>query len=148
MKLIAHRGNLAGPDKNNENTLSTINKVLELGYDIELDVRLVDGIWYLGHDNPDYQFDPDFLKDNRIWTHCKNYQALNQLITEPKINCFWHQEDDYTITSKGYIWAYPGKISGSNSICVMPEWNSMQVPKDVYGICSDYVGNEELFSVL
>ena len=30
-----------------------------------------------------------------------------------KMNChyFWHQEDDYTITSKGIIWAYPGKVN-------------------------------------
>ena len=24
-------------------------------------------------------------------------------------NYFWHQEDDYTLTSEGYVWVYPGK---------------------------------------
>ena len=39
-----------------------------------------------------------------------------------KSNYFWHQNDDYTITSKGYIWAYPGKKLNKNAIYVLPEW--------------------------
>ena len=40
MKLIAHRGNLSGPDRERENTTDTIRKALEEGFDVELDVRL------------------------------------------------------------------------------------------------------------
>jgi len=149
MKLIAHRGNLSGPDRERENTTDTIRKALEEGFDVELDVRLVNGSWFLGHDSPDYLFDPDLLKDQRIWTHCKNYNALSVLVTEPVVNCFWHQEDDFTLTSRGYIWAYPGKlveVNNSVSICVMPEWDDMKIPKNIYGICSDFVRNLTLDS--
>jgi hypothetical protein len=38
----------------------------------------------------------------------KTYETLEMLI-KTKCHYFWHQEDDYTITSKGFIWVYPGK---------------------------------------
>ena len=59
-----------------------------------------------------------------------------------KINChyFWHQEDDYTITSKGIIWTYPGKLLLKNSICVLPELFNKQI-LNCLGICSDYIQN-------
>jgi hypothetical protein len=56
--------------------------------------------------------------------HAKNVQALAELLTLSKtlgFKCFFHDTDDYTITSDGYIWAYPGKELVTGSICVMPE---------------------------
>ena len=53
MKIIAHRANLNGPNLNDENQISSINKCIDLGFDVEIDVRLVKGKLYLGHDNPD-----------------------------------------------------------------------------------------------
>jgi hypothetical protein len=59
-------------------------------------------------------------------------------------NYFWHQEDDYTLTSKNFIWTYPGKEYKSKSVIVMPEWGNMSYDAlrnvECYGICSDYVG--------
>jgi hypothetical protein len=49
--------------------------------------------------------------------------ALNEFPNENLLNYFFHQEDDITLTSKGYIWAYPGKQPIKNSIAVMPELN-------------------------
>ena len=61
--------------------------------------------------------------------------ALEQI----KAHYFWHQEDDYTITSKGYIWTYPGKKILPKSICVLPERvNYKKI--DCLGICSDFIG--------
>ena len=57
---------------------------------------------------------------------------------------FWHQEDDFTLTSKNYIWTYPGKPYTPKSIIVMPEDNLKlfdfnQIKEyDVYGVCTDY----------
>ena len=62
------------------------------------------------------------------------------MLLESDIHCFWHQEDDATLTSKGYIWAYPGKQPIKNSIAVMPEIYSDDVSKCI-GICSDYIIN-------
>jgi len=52
------------------------------------------------------------------------------------IHCFWHQEDDVTLTSKGYLWTYSGKELTENSIAVLPE---KKPDVEVAGICSDYV---------
>ena len=57
------------------------------------------------------------------------------------LNCFWHQQDDYTITSKGFIWAYPSKKLTKNSIAVLPESSNYTLDelKNSYGICSDNI---------
>jgi hypothetical protein len=51
MIIISHRGNLYGPDKENENKPDQIQKVLNLGYYVEIDVWFIDEKLYLGHDN-------------------------------------------------------------------------------------------------
>ena len=53
------------------------------------------------------------------------------------VHCFWHQGDDYTLTSNGYIWTYPGKLLTTKSICVKP--NSIEEIKGCSGVCSDYI---------
>ena len=64
--------------------------------------------------------------------------ALNEFPNQHFLNYFFHQEDDITLTSKGYIWAYPGKQPIKNSIAVMPELNKDDLTKAT-GICSDYI---------
>jgi len=56
------------------------------------------------------------------------------------INYFWHQTDDFTLTSRGYIWTYPKKEYFEKSVIVNLDES---VPKNlkVYGICSDYIEN-------
>ena len=55
-----------------------------------------------------------------MWCHAKNFEALEYL-TRCAAHCFYHQEDDYTITSRGFIWAYPGQPGGRYTIAVHPE---------------------------
>ena len=31
------------------------------------------------------------------------------MLSYSDIHCFRHQEDDVTLTSRGYMWTYPGK---------------------------------------
>jgi hypothetical protein len=102
----------------------------------------------LGHDKSQYQVPMTWLvkrKDN-IWIHCKDFKSLDVLSNSPvDFNYFWHQEDDFTLTSKNYIWTYPGKSFTSRSILVMPEWNiNLNQFVDIlnyecFGVCSDYV---------
>lgn len=124
-----------------ENEPSYIEESLAAGYDVEVDVWFYEGGIWLGHDKPTYHVNPSFLKMEGLWCHAKNFAALNALRIVGA-EYFWHQEDDYTLTSSGYIWTYPGKKLGHCSIMVMPEscfdgLNS--IDKSVYGICSDYV---------
>ncbi len=38
--------------------------------------------------------------------------------TYDTLNFFWHENDKYTLTSKNFIWTYPGEKTGGNSIIV------------------------------
>jgi hypothetical protein len=139
MKLIAHRGLFNGPDSEKENHPDQIQAALDLGFECEVDVWLVDEQYFLGHDKPTYPVSRTYVENDKFWVHCKNVEALESL---PGLNCFWHQNDDYTLTLNGYVWAYPGKPLSASSICVMPEWNSEPgiIPCGEYaGVCSDYV---------
>tara|TARA_B100000131_G_C17952877_1_gene547177 strand:+ start:142 stop:582 length:441 start_codon:yes stop_codon:yes gene_type:complete len=137
MILISHRGNLSGKNDDKENHPDYIQTALDKGFDVEIDVWYKDGEWYLGHDKPQYQVDLEYLKNDKFWCHAKNIEALNQMLEED-IHCFWHQEDDVTLTSKGFMWTYPGKQLTSKSICVLPEKNN-EIPKKCLGICSDFI---------
>lgn len=138
MILISHRGNVYGPEPRLENNPVYINSALEENYHVEIDVWKIKDSWFLGHDHPDYRVDEDYLKHKRLLLHAKNLEALKSLL-ELDLHCFWHQEDHYTITSRGLIISYPGYASGENVICMKPELLSMDTIRESYAICSDYV---------
>lgn len=147
MKLIAHRGLLNGPDESIENHPDQITLAIDQKFDCEVDLWVDQARYWLGHDSPQYAIDKDFLIKHRknLWIHAKNLPALYWLSTTNKFfNYFWHQTDDFVITSQGYIWAYPGKALTDRSVMVMPEWEdkTLQNTKQAncYGICSDWVG--------
>lgn len=146
MILISHRGNVIGADPNRENSPDYIDEALALGIWCEIDLRIKDGGLYLGHDYAQYPISAEFLakRQNSLWVHCKDYKALQWALSN-KLHCFWHQEDDYTITSQQYIWVYPGKSVPHDwqSVIVMPEQH-MTIEEiktlEIYGICSDIPG--------
>lgn len=141
MRLIAHRGLINGPDQILENNPKQIEKVLKMGFDAEIDLWINEGSLFLGHDKPQYQIQRNFLNSDNLWIHAKNHEALIWLTTSD-LNYFWHQNDDYVITSHCYVWAYPGKLTSPRSICVMPEWHDpdfKNIPLNCFGICSDYI---------
>jgi len=143
MKLIAHRGNINGKSEL-ENSPEYILQALQLGYDVEIDVWYKDGKIMLGHDEPKYDFTWSLIFDygEKMWFHAKNVEALNWFIDDEanSLNYFWHDEDDYTLTSKNYIWTYPEKQLTKKSICVLPEWNKFkQDVSGCAGVCSDYI---------
>lgn len=138
MILISHRGNINGKNPQLENNPKYILEALYLGYNVEVDVWYNNGFW-LGHDEPTYKIDISFLQKESIWCHAKNIDALGHLRESYNTRYFWHQEDDYTITSCGYIWTFPKKALYHNSICVLPELGYKGDISQCYAICSDYV---------
>lgn len=145
MLLIAHRGNLQGPTPSLENNPSYVLEAIDSGFSVEIDLRVKDNELYLGHDYAQYKIDEQFLTDNKseLWVHCKDSEAFNKAI-ELNLNCFWHNIDDYTMTSYGYVWCFPGKEPvGKMSIAVLPELyeevSNINLEGKVIGICSDYV---------
>jgi hypothetical protein len=139
MFKIAHRGNISGPNAKYENNPGYIKEAIESGYDVEVDVWSYENELFLGHDIAEYKIDLDFLDNKKFWCHCKNIDAL-QILLYNNIRCFFHDKDDATLTSDGYIWTYPGKLLTNKSICVMPEKDNWHLPQDVAGICSDFIG--------
>ena len=143
MILISHRGNLTGPNPTKENSLPYIQEALNKGFDVEIDIWFNDGVFYLGHDAIQYEVTLDWLKErkNNLWIHCKNIEAI-EWFNNSKVtyNYFWHQEDTVTLTSKNFIWAYPGKQPINRSIAVMPEIFNDKINLCI-GICSDYIQN-------
>lgn len=139
MKLISHRGNISGPN-DNENKPDYILNTLNLGYDSEIDLWYINNILYLGHDIHQYIIDADFLINDNLWIHCKNIESLEYCVENNiKNNYFFHNTDDVTLTSQGYLWTYPGKKLTKWSVAVMPEIKSFDNITIAYCICSDYI---------
>jgi hypothetical protein len=107
MRLIAHRGLLYGPNRIRENRVDTVMGALEREFDVEVDVRCSDQRWFLGHDQPLEEVPRTFLERPGVWVHCKNVEALRR--ATPEMHFFWHEQDAYTLTSRGFAWVYPGR---------------------------------------
>ena len=135
MIIISHRGNIRGPIPDKENRPSYTDCAIGNGYHVEIDVRSINGELWLGHDEPQYKTTAFFLNRTSLWCHAKNVEALHHMLLEG-IHCFWHEEDAYTVTSNGWIWAYPGQPGTKMAIAVMPE--SDQDLSNYQGVCSDY----------
>jgi hypothetical protein len=135
--IIAHRGNINGPNPATENREDTIMTAINLGFDCEIDVWKVDEHLWLGHDGPEHETTIEFLEANhsKLWIHCKNLDAL--LALKDNYNCFFHDKDTYTLTSKGYIWGNIGSHMTSQTIQVMPE-KASKISNAYLGVCTDY----------
>jgi hypothetical protein len=143
MILIAHRGNTNGKFESWENEPTYIDQAISKGVDVEVDVWYINYILFLGHDKPQYGENLRWYRDRitKLWIHCKNIEALIYFKElGDNFNYFWHENDVATLTSHGYIWAYPNKISIKNSIACMPEIHNTDVSQNL-GICSDFILN-------
>jgi hypothetical protein len=142
MILISHRGNIDGKIVDRENHPSYIDEAIALEYNVEIDVWMIEGVLFLGHDEPQYGVTQHWLNERyeHLWIHCKNVEAMEWFNMIGGFNYFWHEEDTMVLTSMNIIWAYPGKQPIQSSIAVMPEIHNDDLSKCV-GICSDYIVN-------
>ncbi len=142
MILISHRGNISGRFERWENEPTYIDNAISKGYDVEIDIWFKNNTLFLGHDEPKYKIDLNFIKDRKLklWIHCKNIDAIEWFYNTNGFNYFWHEKDTVTLTSHGHIWAYPGKQPIKNSIAVLPEIYT-ESTFQCLGICSDYIKN-------
>ncbi len=142
MIFIAHRGLFNGPDETVENSPRQIAAALSKGFDVEIDVWVVDGKFYLGHEKPAHEVPAEFFWNHKFWLHCKNVEALAVLANHPCCESFFHDKDDVVLTSRNFLWTYPKAeiLLTKNSVAVLPERvESWQGLENCYGICSDYV---------
>lgn len=144
MKIISHRGNIKGPEPLTENTPGKIDSVIELGYDVEIDVWFIDDRFYLGHDKPTTLIEKSFLLERSkfLWVHCKNISCLSKLRFFD-FNYFFHDQDAVTLTSKCFIWTYPGvQEFYPKQVCLDFSPNvdfKFYRSKHITGLCVDYI---------
>jgi hypothetical protein len=104
------------------NNISDIDRHINNGLDVEVDIWAINDFLFLGHDGPEHKVSLDFLTDpsrsSSIWAHCKNIQALYRLQTV--MNCFYHTDEDFVLTSKGFVWKYPEVYHRGNlyAVCI------------------------------
>ena len=148
--LISHRGNLVGPNPDLENNPDHITKNVLPKFNCEVDLRfdVEKHKFYLGHDFNQYPIEFAWLEENseKLWIHCKDYFSLEYFsLNKTDFNYFFHINDSFVLTSKGFIWTYPGEKTGKNSICVLPEKFNKNFDRvihefpNVYGFCSDHI---------
>lgn len=145
IKLIAHRGNLFGSFPPRENHPSYIDEAIAAGFDVEIDLRVKDKRFHLGHDEPQYEVSHDWLYDRKdsLWLHCKEFAALFAL-QYSEFNYFFHDSDEYTLTSKNFMWSHPRAAKIKNTVHVIQgrkddEFAKTIISSQPLGICSDYV---------
>jgi hypothetical protein len=151
-KLIAHRANLEGPSEKENELNSIMNCLLNYNYDIEIDVYFIEGLLHIGHDLPAKflintgEFISKFYSyKDRLWIHCKNIEAMSLFSKwdthlDVKFNFFGHSNDEFVLTSFGYIFTRPDVLH-KNAIVVMPELISDTINVDYFktqGILTDY----------
>lgn len=139
IKIISHRGNLNGPDLDLENNPNQINLALSKNFLVEIDLRIIENKFWLGHDKPDYLIDKQWLLDrsNHLVIHSKDLLTSNYLIDLNKqLNWFYHTNEDIVLTSRGWLWCYPG-IYLDKGITVLIG-DQVKLNSKVLGVCTDY----------
>lgn len=140
MIIIAHRGNLHGPKSCQENSPVAIDAAIALGFDVEVDLRIRDGAYGLGHDAIEHIVTREYLSSrcDSLWIHAKEPSALLACLHD--MHCFAHDQDDVVLTSRKYLWRYPRASIPAldRMICVLPEREAMTDVSALYGVCTDY----------
>ena len=140
MKIISHRGNIRGPVPDKENRPSYIDSAISNGYDVEVDIRSIDGELWLGHDEPQYKIDHNWLNKRRhyLWIHCKNVEAAHECWA---YHSFCHTNDPFTYTTTGKIWLHDLSLK-IDSDTIIPLISMEDIDKPIngnpYAICTDY----------
>ena len=144
MKLISHRGNMDGQMPSKENRPSYIDSTMQLGIDVEVDLRFIDGDFYLGHDNPDYKVTIKWmeLRKDQLWFHCKNIEAVLELLKQKDFKYFCHTSDNYVLTSTNHIWVHD--LDGTiDENCIIPLLDKSDIVRydgaKPYAVCTDYI---------
>jgi hypothetical protein len=144
MKYISHRGNLTEVNPLLENTPDYIDLAIAEGFDVEIDVRFLNGKLYLGHDTPDYLIDIEWLtaRKKSLWVHTKDVFSLS-LLNEYDLNLFFHEKERHTIIHNSrFIWTHDIDESIDKSIIPLLQISDLDLfekYKHVSGVCSDYI---------
>jgi len=145
MKYISHRGNLNGPNPVRENAPDYIGEAIAAGFEVEMDLRMVGGHLYLGHDYPQYRVATSWIDhwQDKLLLHIKDTASLNYvMMNRSKWHYFCHEHDRFTFTSQECVWLHDLSLQASLTTIVpliSRELLASYKNREVYAICSDYV---------
>jgi len=143
MKLISHRGNICGRVPARENRPSYIDCALQLGYDVEIDIRYCKGEFWLGHDTPDYKIPEIWINTRKhmLWFHCKDIFSAIRL-KDMKVNYFCHTADPYVPVSSGHFWVHDLSLPIDTN-CIIPLLGKLDISNYNnswhHAICTYYI---------
>jgi hypothetical protein len=141
--FIAHRGNIHGAEPEFENRRDYMEEALSCGFGVECDVQIHNGALYFGHDEPQDQADYDFLRRPYVFCHAKTVETMVVLLNSGT-HCFWHEKDQLTLTSQGFMWCYPG-VYPVNQRAIWLDLEGAETPQikdtDIFGVCGDNYAN-------
>lgn len=147
MITISHRGNINGPIPDKENRPSYIDCAIQLGYDVEVDVRYINDEFWLGHDEPQYKIELTWMKlrKEKIWYHCKDLNSTIKLLElDEGFKFFCHSSDDFVLTSTGHVWVHDLSKKINNK-CIIPLLSIGEIDDyiltDEFAVCTDYVNH-------
>ena len=144
MIVISHRGNIRGPIPDKENRPSYIDCAIGNGYQVEIDVRTIDGELWLGHDEPQYKVNHTWLNARKdyLWLHFKNLEAAKECWN---YKSFCHSNDSFVYTSVGKIWVHDLSMKLDKNVIIplidlsdIKENTDAGIFNDVFAICTDY----------
>lgn len=136
--FIAHRGNTHGPQPSFENRIDYLLQARAQGYKVECDLQLLDGVLYLGHDDPQEEFPTEWARSDHFFCHAKTPETFGALL-RLGAHCFYHETDQVTLTSRQYIWCFPG-VHPKTERAIWLDLHDRPLPKSasgIYGICGD-----------
>ena len=146
-KIISHRGNINGPVPEKENRPSYIDCAIQLGFEVEVDIRYINNEFWLGHDEPQYKIELSWidLRKDKLWFHCKDQESSIKLIElNDGYKFFCHNSDDYVLTSTGHMWVHnlDSKISDKCIVPLLSEHDISHYNNSTPGfVCTDFVNN-------
>lgn len=138
MKFIAHRGNTVGPQPSFENRIHYIEEARADGHAVEIDLQLVEGVLYLGHDDPQECFPLEWAESDDFFCHAKTPDTFGELL-RLGAHTFYHENDAVTLTSRQLIWCFPG-VHTVDTRAVWLDLHDKPVPENlsgIYGVCGD-----------
>jgi hypothetical protein len=145
MRIISHRGNVSGPSPKYENSPEFIDSALSLGLDVEVDLRIVNNNFFLGHDNPDFEVSIDWLNQRKknLWIHTKNFNAFEQLLElNNNFIFFYYTLEPLVLISNGKIWCHQIENITNPPNCIAPLISKASLLEEKrtnwFGVCTDY----------
>jgi hypothetical protein len=151
-QYICHRGNLQSKFIPEENHPEVLDKRIEQGYGVELDVWCSEGKFWLGHDEPQYIVSFEWLmKDaSKKYIHCKDGATFEHLLLRCgregyRANLFYHTNEHYALTTRGHVIVHPDAQILEGSVNMMPEMSgrarSWEEREKAFAVCSDAIHN-------